>query len=128
MRHLGEIETHLDARQRAHQHQIVEVADMADPEHLALDLVQAGAKRHVEVFEHHFTEIVGVMAFRHDDAGQRGRMRTLFLALRFQPQTLMAARVAALWRLWRAKTFSSPSSSSILIASRNPNSRLVAGV
>src|SRR5205085_550669 len=45
------------------------------------------------------------------------------------PQPLTARRVASPWRAWRAKTASSPSSSSsILSASRSPNSRLVAGV
>ncbi len=42
------------------------------------------------------------------------------------PQPCTAARVAVAWRAWRAKTFSSPSSRSIAIASRSPYSRFVA--
>src|ERR1700760_448514 len=47
MRPGREIETHFDAGQGSHQHQIIEMTDMADPKHLALDLVETGAKRHV---------------------------------------------------------------------------------
>jgi hypothetical protein len=44
MRHVSELQPHLDAGERAHQHQIVEMADMPDAECLALDLVQPGAE------------------------------------------------------------------------------------
>src|SRR4051812_41326029 len=43
-RHAGERETHLDAGERAHQHEIVEVTEMADAEHLAAELGEAGAE------------------------------------------------------------------------------------
>ncbi len=79
---------HLDARQRAHQHQLVEMPDMGDPERLALELVEAGAERHVEIVEHDFPEMVGVMAFRHHDAGQRRRIGLRILALGFQSPRL----------------------------------------
>src|SRR5271165_2956939 len=45
-----------------------------------------------------------------------------------RPQAFTAARVAEAWRACRAKTFSSPSSCNMAIASRSPNRRLVAGV
>ena len=44
----GAVQAHLDAAQRAAQHQIVEMAEMADAEHLALDLAEPGAERHVD--------------------------------------------------------------------------------
>src|SRR5260370_38056458 len=62
--------------------------DMGDPKRLALDLVQAGAQRHVEIIEHHFAEIVGVMTFRHHHAGECGRIRVWILALGFQSPRL----------------------------------------
>src|SRR6266404_6201350 len=117
MRHVSEIEPHLDARQRAHQHQVVEVSDMADPEQLALDLVEPGAERHVEILQHHFAEIVRVVALGHHHAGEPGECACGSWHWASRPQTFIAARVAALWRLWRANTFSRPSSSSILTAS-----------
>src|SRR2546423_15603563 len=60
------------------------MADMTDPEYLALDLVEAGAERHVEILEHHLAEMIGVMAFRHPHPGQRRRIRMRILALGFQ--------------------------------------------
>ena len=71
VRHLGEAERHLDAGQRAHQHQVVEVAEMADAEHLARDLAEALAERQVEVLQRHLAEGVGVVALGHHDRGQR---------------------------------------------------------
>src|SRR5258706_16421653 len=62
--------------------------DMGDPERLALELVEAGAERHVEIVEHDFAEIVGVMAFRHHYAGQRRRIGLRILALGFQSPRL----------------------------------------
>src|SRR5579885_2004933 len=50
-RNAGEIEAHLDAAERRHEHQIVEVAEVADAEGKALQLSQAGSERHVEAFE-----------------------------------------------------------------------------
>src|SRR5690242_2926397 len=49
--HAGELETHLHAGQRAHQREIVEIAEVADAEHLAGELAEAGAERHVERIE-----------------------------------------------------------------------------
>src|SRR5260370_26546534 len=62
--------------------------DMGDPKRLALDLVQAGAQRHVEIIEHDLAEMVGVMTFRHHHAGECGRIRVWILALGFQSPRL----------------------------------------
>src|SRR5205807_6747714 len=51
VRHAGEREPHLDAGERPHDGQIVGVAEVADAEHLAGELGEAGAERNVEVFE-----------------------------------------------------------------------------
>src|SRR6266496_4927090 len=54
----GEREAHLDAGERARQHEVVEVAEVADPERLALQLAEAGAERHVETrSEEHTSEL-----------------------------------------------------------------------
>ena len=45
---------------------------MADAEHLARDLAEALAERHVEVLECHLAEGVGVVALGHDDGRQSG--------------------------------------------------------
>ena len=45
-------QTELDAAERADQHQLVEVAKMADPECLAFQAPETGPERHVEAIEH----------------------------------------------------------------------------
>ena len=49
VRHPGELQPHLHAGQSAEHRQLVGVAEMADAEGLARQLVEAGAQRHVEV-------------------------------------------------------------------------------
>src|SRR6202048_1883002 len=74
MRDLGNIERHLDTGESAHQHQIVEMTEMADAEDPALELRQARAERHVEVLQDHVAEMVGVMASGHYDGGENWRV------------------------------------------------------
>src|SRR6478672_9874422 len=69
----GELEPHLAAGERAEQRQVVAVAEMADPEHAALDLAEAGAEREVEALVDQPAHRVGVDAGRHDHAGQHRR-------------------------------------------------------
>src|SRR5688572_20395125 len=71
-RHPGEPEPHLDACEGAHQHEIVEIAQVADTEHLAAELGEPGAKRQVEGLEDHLTHPVGVLARGYQDARERG--------------------------------------------------------
>ena len=121
VRHLGEAEGHLDAAQRAHQHQVVEVAEMADAEDLAGDLGQALAERHVEVLQRHLAEGVGVVALGHDDRGERAG-----IGLGIAAQDLEAPGVhgacASLRRGGRGarRPCSRPSSSSMSQASLRP--------
>ena len=56
VRHLGKRQAHLHPGQRAHQRQVVEVADVSDAKHLVGDLAQSAAERHVEVIQHHFAK------------------------------------------------------------------------
>src|SRR5258708_35984076 len=74
MRDLGKIERHLDAGEGAHQHQIVEMTEVADAEDLALELRQSRAERHVEMLQDHVAKMVGVMASGHDDSGENRRV------------------------------------------------------
>jgi hypothetical protein len=53
MRNARDFEAHLDAAERAGEHQIVERAEMSDAKHLAGKLAEAGAKGHVEIVEDH---------------------------------------------------------------------------
>src|SRR3954465_11462836 len=46
-RHARRGKTHLDARQRSHQGKLVALAEVADAKHLAGNLAEAGAERHV---------------------------------------------------------------------------------
>src|SRR5204862_4684078 len=70
-RHAGERETHLDAGERAHQHEIVEVTEMADAEHVAAELGEAGAERKVERLEDHLAHATRGLARRHQPARER---------------------------------------------------------
>src|SRR5450759_5107702 len=58
VRDAGKSQPHFDAGERAHQREIVEVAKVADAEHLAREPSQAGAERHVIGFEYGFSERV----------------------------------------------------------------------
>src|ERR1700730_11961066 len=59
MRHAGEFERHLDGGDRAQHHRLVQIAEMADAEHAALQSVQSAAERHVELVERGLPDLVG---------------------------------------------------------------------
>ena len=90
--HAREPQAHLDAAQRPGQHQVVEVAEVADPEHPALQLAEAGAERHVEALEDHAPHVVGVVALGHEHRGQRGRVLARVRAEHLEPPRLDRAR------------------------------------
>ena len=69
---VGEGEAHFDARDCAHEHEVVEVAEVADAEDAAFQLAEALAERHVEVFEDDCAECVGVVAFGEEDGREDG--------------------------------------------------------
>ena len=92
-RDAGELQAHLDAGERGHQGQVVAVAEVADAEHAALDLAQAGAEREVEALVDELAQRVGVDARRRDDAGQHRRIDALASAHWIgRPQAPTAAR------------------------------------
>ena len=57
MRHAGIMQAHLDAGQRAHERQIVEIAEMTDAEDPSLQSCQPGAQRHVVAVQDRFSEV-----------------------------------------------------------------------
>src|SRR2546421_9263279 len=67
MRDPGAVQPHLDPAQGAAQHQIVEMAEMADTEDLALHFAEPGAERHVEAVENDLAHPVGVIPIRHQN-------------------------------------------------------------
>src|SRR5215471_15850444 len=71
VRDAGEREAHLDAGKRAHDGEIVGVAEVADAEHLAGKFREAGAERNVEMLERGLAEAVGVLALGHQHSGER---------------------------------------------------------
>ena len=54
------VERHLDRGERADQHRLVQIAEMADPEDPALQPVEPAAERHVEPVERGLAHRVGV--------------------------------------------------------------------
>ena len=53
---------------------------MTDAKHLARQLGQAGAERHVVILEHDLAELVGVVSGRHQHGGQHRRILRWFKA------------------------------------------------
>ncbi len=72
VRYAKQFETHLDAAERSRQHQVVEVAEVADAESFAREPSEPCAERHVELFENHGAERRFVEAFGQKDRGHGG--------------------------------------------------------
>ena len=64
VRHADKVERHLDRGDRAEQHRLVQIAEMADPEDPALEPVEPAAERHVEPVERGLAHRVGVRSLR----------------------------------------------------------------
>src|SRR5207247_1408909 len=56
--------THFDAAQRPSEHQIAEIAQMADAEQSTSQLSESGSERHVEALENDVTQAIGVVSVR----------------------------------------------------------------
>src|SRR5579863_2011418 len=69
VRNLGERKTHLHAAQCSGQHEIVEIAQMANAKNFSVHLSQAVAERHVELLEDQFAQFVGVVPRRQQHRG-----------------------------------------------------------
>src|SRR6266540_5036844 len=67
----GRREPHFDAGQRAGERQVVQVAQMPDPEYATLELREPGTERQVEAIENQVAQPITVMAFGHHDRGER---------------------------------------------------------
>src|SRR5437588_2065840 len=65
MRNAGKLECHLSAGQRAEQHQLVDVAKVADAEHLAGKRAETRAVRDIEMLERERAEGVAVVTLGH---------------------------------------------------------------
>ena len=64
------LQPHLHTREGAHQREIVEVAEMADAEHAALELAEPLAEGHVEPAEDQLAKPVGIQPGRQPHAGK----------------------------------------------------------
>src|SRR5256885_8801045 len=73
-RHACEFKPHFDSGQRAHEGEIVEVAQMADAEDLAGQAAEPGAERHVESFKNDLAYAVRVVSGGKKDGGERARI------------------------------------------------------
>src|SRR5256885_2825503 len=101
VRNVRERKAHLDAGEGAGEHQVVEVAEVPDPENLSRELAQAGPERHIVGIEDDLAQRVGVVAGGHHHGGERVRV---FLGHRAQdleapgahraPRALRVARVS----------------------------------
>ena len=94
---------------------------MADPEDPALEPAQAGAERHVEALEDDRAHHIGVVPSGESTAvSEEEYSAGIWSRSTSSPQARTARRVASACRVWRAKTFASPSSRSMSIASFRP--------
>ena len=77
-------QTKLDAAQRADQHQLVEVADVANAKDTALEPAEPRPERHVVAVEHDRAEPIGVVSVRHDHRRDDGTELVVALAQNLQ--------------------------------------------
>ena len=73
-RDAGRGQRHLGDAERADQRAVIDVAEVTDAEVLARILAEAGAVGDVEQLQRGRAELVGVVAFRHQDRGDRRRI------------------------------------------------------
>ena len=100
------LQAHLHAAQRAREHQVVEVAEVADPEDLVLRACPGPApsdmSKRSRITRRTSSEPSSSTAVSEPENSRSSSASTS------RPQPATAARVAAAWRAWRAKTFSRP--------------------
>src|SRR3569623_3026302 len=66
VRDAGNIQSHFNACERSHQHQVVEVTEMTNAECPTLQPAEARAERHVEIVENDLAEAIRIVTFRHE--------------------------------------------------------------
>src|SRR5579884_1389846 len=64
VRYSGNGQPHFHPAQRARQHEIVEIAEMAYAEYPVLQLAETCTERHIELLQNHFAELVCGMPCR----------------------------------------------------------------
>src|SRR6267142_3148975 len=74
VRHSGELETHLDAGERAGEREVVEIAEMPDAKYFSGQTPEPGAERHVVGLEDDLAQPVGVVPCGHHRRGERVRI------------------------------------------------------
>ena len=79
------VQPHLDAAKRAGEHQIVEVAEMTDPEHPPGELAEAATERKVIMLQNRGAQSVGIHVLGYQNAGQRARVQARFQAQNLEP-------------------------------------------
>ena len=108
-RHARRGQRHLDARQRPREHQLVEVAQVADAERLAFQPAEAGAERQVEPLEGDRAKLIRIVAVGHHDRRHHGAVLVRRARQTIsRPQARTAARAASASRRCRAKTLLQP--------------------
>src|SRR5215813_10409521 len=67
----GQPQAHLHPGERPHQGQVVEIPEVADAEHLAGELAQSRAERHVESLKDHLAHAICILPGRRDHRSER---------------------------------------------------------
>ena len=70
VRHTRKAKAHLNSTQCSSEHEIVEMAEMANSKHFARKFGEACAQRHIEILEDDCSQSVGVMAVGQNDSRQ----------------------------------------------------------
>ena len=107
-----------DPTEGLHYHYFVKPAEMADAESLSIELIKPCALMTSLASKPSGTKTVVTVSEYHSEPYAQMR----------KPHASTAARTPLASRLWREKTFSKPSSSSISTAARRPRNRVAAGV
>src|SRR5579859_4363704 len=84
MRYARGVQTHFHACQRANQHEIVEIAKMADTENSAFHFSEASAERDIVLLERNTPKAVRIVPCRGEDRGERIRIFTRIERHHFQ--------------------------------------------
>jgi hypothetical protein len=88
MRRLAQRQSHFNTGQSAGEHQIVEIAKVADPKGTVSEARKTISKRHIECFQDSGAEGIGRMSFGKHDGRQRRGMLAWSVADRLKPPRL----------------------------------------
>ncbi len=69
----------ISTRREFREHEVIEGAEMADAENFSGKFGKPRSKRHVEMLKDHGAQLIGVVALRHENGGERaGKFARLF--------------------------------------------------